>query len=153
MERKIRKAKTGDVKEIKNLVNRFARQELMLPRSLEETYDQLRDFFVCRGGDDHLLACGALHVSWKEMGEIRSLAVAEDAQAQGIGTRLVEACLDEAPQLGISRVFTLTRTPEFFHRLGFSDYPKEQLPHKVWSDCLKCPRFPDCDEVCLMIEL
>jgi len=152
MERKIRKATTGDVEEIKDLVNRYARQDLMLPRSLEETYDQLRDFFVCRG-NHYLLGCAALHVSWQEIGEIRSLAVAENAQDEGIGTRLVKACLNEAPQLGISRVFTLTRTPEFFHRLGFSDYPKKQLPHKVWSDCMKCPHFPDCDEVCLMIEV
>jgi len=152
MEPTICKASTDDVEDIKELVNRYARQELMLPRSLEETYDQLRDFFVCRA-EKRLVGCAALHVSWREMGEIRSLAVTEEAQGEGIGTRLVEACLEEAPRLGIRRVFTLTRTPEFFHRLGFSNYPKEQLPHKVWSDCMKCPHFPDCDEECLMIEV
>jgi amino-acid N-acetyltransferase len=152
MAREIRKARTGDVQDIKALVNRYAQRDLMLPRSLEETYDQLRDFFVCRSGD-RLVGCAALHVSWLEMGEIRSLAVEEDAQGDGIGTRLVNACLEEAPRLGVQRVFTLTRTPEFFQRLGFAEYPKDELPHKVWSDCLKCPHFPDCDEVCLMIEV
>ena len=152
MSNTIRKARTSDVEDIKALVNQYAQEDLMLPRSLEETYDQVRDFFVCRD-EEELLGCAALHVSWLEMGEIRSLAVTEDAQGRGLGTRLVNACLEEASQLGLQRVFTLTRTPDFFRRLGFAEYPKDELPHKVWSDCLKCPHFPNCDEICLMIEV
>jgi amino-acid N-acetyltransferase len=148
----IRKANVLDPKCIMDLVNRFASRELMLPLPLSETYDALRDFYVFEQ-DGRIVGCAALHVSWEGLGEVRSVAVAEEAQGSGVGTALVRACIEEARQLGMDRVFVLTYAPEFFSRFGFRRYPKEKLPHKIWTDCLKCPKFPNCDEVAMLVEL
>jgi amino-acid N-acetyltransferase len=148
----IEKAHIDDAPQILALVNHFADQQLMLPRSLNDVYECLRDFFVHKP-DGEVVGCAALHVSWQGLGEVRSLAVREDAQRQGAGTALVESCLEEARRLGMQRVFVLTYMPQFFERFGFSLYPKENLPHKVWADCLNCPRFPDCDELAMIKEL
>lgn len=148
----IEKARIDDPPDIVALVNRYASRELMLPRSLNDIYENLRDFFVWRE-DSEVLGCVALHVSWQGLGEIRSLAVAEKAQGRGIGRELVESCLQEADELGMERVFVLTYVPEFFARFGFERYPKENLPHKIWADCLNCPKFPDCDEVAMILEM
>jgi len=94
-----------------------------------------------------------LCISWEDLGEIRSLAVVEEAQGRGLGSKLVEACLAEAVELGLSRVFVLTLTREFFSRFGFRDIEKSQLPHKIWADCIHCPKFPDCDEIAMILEL
>ena len=146
------KARFDDAQVIVSVVNQFAAKELMLPRSLQDVYEHLRDFCVYREGE-RVLGCGALHICWEKLAEIRSLAVLEEAQRKGIGAALVEACLEEARALGAEKVFTLTYIPDFFRRFGFCDYPKEELPHKVWADCLKCPKFPNCDEQALIIEL
>ncbi len=148
----IEKARIGDPAEILALVNHYADQQLMLPCSLNEVYERLRDFFVWREGG-RILGCAALHISWQGLGEVRSLAVRDEAKERGIGRALVESCIAEARQLGMGRLFVLTYLPEFFERFGFSPYPKENLPHKVWADCLNCPRFPDCDEVAMIKEL
>jgi len=148
----IEKAHMNDPRDIRALVNHYASRELMLPRSLNDIYENLRDFFVWRE-DSEILGCAALHVSWQGLGEIRSLAVAEDAQGRGIGRELVKSCLREADELGMERVFVLTYVTEFFAALGFELYPKEKLPHKIWADCLHCPKFPDCDEVAMMLNL
>ncbi len=148
----VEKARIDDPPRIVALVNHYADRRLMLPRSLNETYESLRDFFVWRE-EGNLLGCAALHVSWQGLGEVRSLAVREDATGRGIGGRLVESCLDEARELGMHRVFALTYVPRFFERFGFQRYAKENLPHKVWADCLNCPKFPDCDEVALAVDL
>ena len=124
----------------------------MLPRPLNEVYENLRDFFVFEE-EARMVGCAALHVTWEGLGEIRSLAVDEEAQGRRIGARLVEECLEEARKLGMARVFVLTYTPPFFHALGFRDYPKEELPHKIWTDCLRCPKFPNCEEEALVINL
>ncbi len=148
----IQKARIDDPPKIVALVNAYANRELMLPRSLNDTYENLRDFFVSRSGDE-LTGCCALHVSWSGLGEIRSLAVREEATGRGIGSRLVRACLAEARELGMRRVFVLTYIPDFFRKFGFSEYAKEKLPHKVWADCLNCPKFPDCDEIAMARQL
>jgi amino-acid N-acetyltransferase len=148
----IRKANINDPPAIMEIVNAHAGKGLMLPRALNEIYENLRDFFLYEE-NARVLGCAALHVTWEGLGEIRSLAIVEEAQGHGIGRKLVETCLQEARQLGMSRVFALTYAPEFFHKLGFCDYPKENLPHKIWTDCLKCPKFPNCDEVALIIDL
>ncbi len=148
----IEKARIEDPPLILALINHYAAQELMLPRSLNDIYENLRDFFVWRDGSD-VRGCVALHVSWQGLGEIRSLAVAEEARRRGIGRRLVKSCLREAKDLGMKRVFVLTYQPEFFKRFGFRHHPKESLPHKIWADCLNCPKFPDCDEVALALDL
>jgi amino-acid N-acetyltransferase len=152
MSENIEKARIGDPPQIVALVNEYADRQLMLPRSLNDIYESLRDFFVCRL-EGRVVGCAALHVSWSGLGEIRSLAVGEEHTGEGIGQRLVQSCLDEAEELGMHRVFALTYIPEFFERFGFERYPKDELPHKVWADCLNCPKFPDCDEIAMILDL
>ncbi|MDH4320586.1 MAG: N-acetyltransferase [Desulfobulbaceae bacterium] len=151
----IRNARMEDIKAIYELLKYFADKGLLLGRSLSSLYDQLRDFKVYVEKDEageRVVGCGALHVCWENLAEIRSFAVAESHQGRGIGTELANACLDEAVSFGITRVFTLTYQPTFFKRLHFRDIDKNELPHKVWSDCIHCPKFPDCNEEALVWE-
>ncbi|RMG74335.1 MAG: N-acetyltransferase [Nitrospirae bacterium] len=149
----IRRAVISDVREIQSLINRFARKELMLPKSLNEIYENLRDYYVCRASSGAMLGVCALHILWEDLAEIRSLAVTERAQKHGIGKKLVSRCLKEARALGLKKVFVLTYSREFFQRMGFKEIEKSTLPQKIWSDCLKCHKFPDCDEFALIKEL
>ena len=148
----VEKAKVGDVAQIYQLINYFADKDEMLARSLSEIYENIRDFFIIREGE-RVIACAALHVSWSDLAEIKSLAVAETSQEQTIGTHLVEACFNEAKELGLPTIFCLTYKPAFFEKLGFSQVDKEKLPHKVWGECYRCPKFPNCDEVALIRHL
>ncbi len=145
----VRKATIKDIPQMHQLINYFADRGEMLGRSLSELYENIRDYFVI-GQGDRVIACAALHVSWSDLAEIKSLAVAEDSQNQGIGARLVEACLDEARELGVPTVFCLTYKPDFFEKFGFYQQDKMELPRKVWSECYCCPKFPNCDEVALI---
>lgn len=138
----------SDVRAIHTLLQVYADKGLLLGRSISSLYDQLRDFIVYDNGA--IQGVCSLHISWDNLAEIRSLAVASEVQGQGIGARLVRSCLDEAESLEISQVFVLTYQAGFFRRLGFADKEKHDLPHKIWSDCLHCPKFPDCDEEALM---
>ncbi len=149
----IRKAKIGDVRAIHSLLNHFADQGLLLPRSLSELYDSLRDYAVYETPAGEVGGVVALHICWEDLAEVRSLAVAESCQAKGVGRSLVEFCLTEAIALGIYKVFTLTYQSAFFEKLGFNVVDKAQLPHKIWADCVKCPKFPNCDESALLMEL
>jgi amino-acid N-acetyltransferase len=149
---KIRKAAITDVKDIQKLVNEFARREEMIPRSINELYENLRDFFVAEE-DGAITGVCALHVLWDDLAEIRSLAVHKESQGTGIGSRLVRRCLADAKKLGISRVFALTYRPTFFRQIGFTDIDKASLPQKIWGDCIRCPKFPECDEHALIITL
>lgn len=144
-----RKPTLADVRAIQTLINRNANRQIMLPRSLHDVYELLRDFIVCEAAGQVVGVC-ALHVTWEDLGEIRSLAVEEAFQKRGIGSRLVKKCLAEARHLGMKKVFTLTYVPDFFRPLGFEDVDKATLPHKVWADCIKCHHFPDCNEVSLL---
>ncbi len=155
----IRNARMGDVKKIYNLLQYFAEKDLLLGRSLSSLYDQLRDFNVYVEETDEspteqgeLIGVCALHICWENLAEIRSLAVTDGYQNKGIGKQLVEKALSEAGSYGINRVFTLTYQPDFFRRLGFKDIDKSELPHKVWSDCIQCSKFPDCNEEALIWE-
>jgi len=148
----VEKAKIRDAPQMHQLINYFADKGEMLARSLSEIYENIRDYFVVRQGE-RVIACAALHVSWSDLAEIKSVAVAEDSQEQGIGAQLVEACLKEAGELGIPTVFCLTYKPGFFEKLGFSQLDKMELPHKVWGECYRCPKFPNCDEVALIYHL
>ena len=145
----VEKAKINDVPQIHQLINYFADRDEMLARSLSEIYENIRDYFVVRQGE-RITACAALHVSWADLAEVKSLAVAEESQQQGIGARLVEACLREAKGLDIPTVFCLTYQPAFFEKFGFSQVDKMELPRKIWTECYRCPKFPDCDEVALI---
>ena len=146
---KLDRAKVRDAAAMHQLINWFAGQGEMLPRALSEIYEDIRDFFVARDGDK-VIACSALHVNWIDLAEIRSLAVDEKSQNQGIGSSLVQACLNEANELGLPSVFCLTRRPAFFEKRGFHLIDKAELPHKVWAECYRCPKFPNCDEVALI---
>jgi len=148
----VEKARISDVTQMRELINYFADKDEMLPRPLSEIYENIRDYFVVKQGE-RVIACAALHVSWSDLAEIKSLAVAEDSQEQGIGAQLVEACLGEARELGITTVFCLTYKPGFFEQCSFSQVEKTELPHKVWGECYRCPKFPNCDEVALIYHL
>ena len=150
---KIRKAKISDVPAIHGLLSHFAEKGFLLPRSLSDLYDHLRDYAVFEDRAGEIIGTVALNVSWEDLAEIRSLAVREDFQAKGLGSRLVEHCLSDAITLGIYRVFTLTYQPGFFRKLGFNTVDKAVLPHKIWADCIHCPKFPNCDETALLIEM
>lgn len=151
----IRKAFVGDAKPIHKLLGYYADKGLLLPRSLSELYDHLRDFYIIE--DNHqghsIVGVCALGICWEDLAEIRSLAIAEGHQGKGFGSQLVEICLKEAASLGLKKIFTLTYIPDFFVRLGFREVEKSVLPHKIWADCLKCAKFPDCDEMAMVIEL
>jgi len=145
----VEKARIKDVPQIHQLINYFADRGEMLARSLSEIYENIRDYFVVTESE-RVIACAALHVSWADLAEVKSVAVAEDSQQQGIGAQLVEACLRESKELGIPTVFCLTYQPAFFEKFGFSQVDKMELPRKVWTECYRCPKFPDCDEVALI---
>ena len=146
---KVDNAKVGDADSIHRMINHFADKGDILPRALSEIYENIRDFFVVRNAGE-VVACAALHITWLDLAEIRSLVVEEKSQKQGIGSSLVQACLDEAKAMGIPAVFCLTRVPAFFEKLGFKLVDKAELPRKVWGECYRCPKFPNCDEVALI---
>ena len=123
----------------------------MLPRALSELYENIRDFYIIREGDE-VVACVALHISWSDLAEVRSLAVSENRHTRGIGSLLIQACIKEASSLGIPRLFCLTYKPGFFEKAGFKQVDKQELPRKVWNECYRCPKFPNCDEVALVYD-
>ncbi|MBU1727453.1 MAG: N-acetyltransferase [Candidatus Omnitrophica bacterium] len=145
----IRKAKIEDIKQIQKLINAFAKQDLMLARSLNELYENLRDFWVYVEAKK-VIGCAALHISWDDLAEIKSLAVAKNKQRKGIGKELVLTCLNEAKEMGVKRAFVLTYKPDFFKRLGFKRIKNAELPHKIWVECIKCCKFPNCQEIALL---
>ena len=161
----IRRATLGDVPVIHSLVNHWARKGSLMPRSVSDLCDELREFFVYEL-DGQIVGCGALHLTLTDatlrsgaslrstsLAEIRSVAVAENYLRRGIGTAIVEACLADAGTLQVPRLFVLTIVPEFFERFGFCRVPRETFPHKISAECINCPRFPDCKEVAMALEL
>jgi amino-acid N-acetyltransferase len=150
----IRKATMKDVKPIQKLLEHYAQKGLLLPRSLSELYGYLRDYYVfIPDGREEIGGVCALHLCWEDLAEIKSLAVDESHTGQGIGTQLVEACLSEAITLGLYKIFALTYRVDFFNKFGFREVDKSLLPHKIWSDCLKCVKFPECDELAVLLEV
>ncbi len=148
----IRKAQVTDVKNIQKLLMTFANRGDMLPRSLSELYESIRDFYVVEE-DGLLLGASALHIVWEDLAEVRSVAVMEDSGRKGIGSLLVQECIAEARAIGLRRIFCLTYKPDFFAKHGFCLVDKSELPHKVWGDCIKCAKFPDCDENAMILDL
>ena len=148
----IRHARIPDARDIHQLLLIYAKDGQLLGRSLADIYETIRDFYVYEE-DGKVLGVGALEICWEDLAEVRSLAVVPGQQGKGIGRQIVQCCLDEARELGIKRVFALTYQPDFFKRLGFHDIEKSELPQKIWGACLKCVKFPDCDELALAIEL
>lgn len=148
----LRKARLSDAENMYHLVNSYAEGGLMLSRPRSMLYECIRDFVVVEI-DGKIAGLSSLHILWEDLAEVRALAVREDVKKQGIGRQLVEYCLQEARDLGLPRVFTLTYQPDFFRKMGFSVISKENMPQKVWKECINCPKFPNCDEVCMEIRL
>ncbi|HCJ67639.1 MAG TPA: N-acetyltransferase [Elusimicrobia bacterium] len=148
----IRKAKVTDVGEIQKLINYYAEQKEMLPRSLNELYENIQDFFVDEK-NGKIIACAALHVVWEDLAEIKSLAVKLEYKKHGLGAKLVKKCLQQAKSLRVKKVFVLTFKPQYFKQFGFKELSREKLPHKIWSECIRCHLFPDCKEIALLINL
>jgi amino-acid N-acetyltransferase len=149
----IRQATIADAEQIQRLINQFADEGRLLARSLSEIYDNLRDFSVYEGGDHQIAGVSALHISWEDLAEIRSLAVMIEERKKGIGGQLIAACLEQARQLGVKRVFLLTAIPTYFERAGFRVVDRAVLPHKIWGDCIRCVKFPECDETAMILDL
>jgi amino-acid N-acetyltransferase len=145
----IRTATVEDIKTIQQILEYYADKGLLLPRSLNDLYDNLRDFIIFQE-EDNISGVSSLHVCWDDLGEIRSLAVLPPQTKRGIGRQLVGVCETEALKLGLKRVFTLTYQEKFFAGLGYKVIDKGKLPHKVWGECLKCVKFPDCDEIAMI---
>ena len=148
----IRPAKIKDVEEIVKLVNYYADLGQMLARPLTQVYTAIRDYVVIEE-DDHVIGCGALHVVWADIGEVRTLAIMPEKTRLGLGRMIVEQLIQNARELELPQIFTLTYKPDFFEKLGFKRMEKKDLPHKIWKDCLNCPKFPDCDEIALLLNL
>jgi len=151
----IRKARIGDVKTIHRLINLSAGKGEMLPRSLMDIYNSLRDFFVYYDEDKSaVIGICAMNIIWENLAEVRSLFVAENHRKKGIGKQLVDACIAEAITLELFRIFSMTYKKEFFVRLGFREVDRTTLPQKIWSDCFHCSKYPDyCDETAMIVEL
>ncbi len=146
----IRAAGVSDVRAMADLANSFAERGLMLHRSHAELYERVRDFYVAVDGDE-VVGVGGLRVMWANLAEVYTLAVSETAQGKGVGKRLVEAVVEEARRLGVSRVFSLTYERAFFERCGFRVVDRHaNLPLKVWSECVRCPKNQACDEIAML---
>ncbi|MBU1086636.1 MAG: N-acetyltransferase [Candidatus Omnitrophica bacterium] len=148
----IRKITVKDAAAVQVLINKNSKLHAVLPRSLNDIYENLRDFFVYHE-DNNILGCCALHITWDNLAEIRSLIVDESIREKGVGSQLVDACCSEAKQLKVKKIFLLTAKPDFFKKLGFKIIDKAELPHKIWNDCLNCIQFPECNEDAMVREI
>ena len=148
----LRKANVHDVPGITALINETAQKGLVLPKSLNQVYQNIRDFVIYEE-NGQIVGCGALHVLWEDLAEVRSLVVDENHRRKGIGGKVVAVLLEQARELGVPRVFALTYQKKFFKALGFQVVDKETLPHKIWADCIDCVKFPHCDETAVILEL
>ncbi len=149
---KLRKATVKDARNIYSLIIEYSKKGLLLERTLSNIYDNIRDFFILEDKKE-IVGIGSLHVCWEDLGEIRSLCVKEKFLKKGYGSQLVKACLEDAKKLMLKKVFVLTYNVEFFKNRGFKIIDKRELPHKVWAECVNCPKFPECDEIAMMIEI
>ena len=145
----IRSAKISDVKAINALISSYAERDRMLFRSMADIYENLQAFTVAEA-DGSVVGCCVLEVIWSNLAEIKSLAVDQTKKEKGIGRMLVTAAIEQAVRLGVPKVFALTLEPDFFEKLGFEKVEKETLPMKVWSDCAKCPKQQNCDEIAVI---
>jgi amino-acid N-acetyltransferase len=150
----LRKAAITDIKIIHQFLLKASEEGLLLPRPLSDLYNHVREFFVFDDANNGRMAgCSALSVIWEDIAEVRSLFVHKDYRRLGLGGRLVQACLEEAVSFGLNKIFTLTYQEDFFRQAGFKVIKKEVLPNKIWADCINCAKFPDCDEIAMLLEL
>jgi len=148
----IRSAKISDAKAINVLINSYAERDRMLFRSLADIYENLQTFIVAEL-DETIVGCCALEVIWADLAEIKSLAIDQIYKGKGIGRELVAEAVEQAARLGVPKVFALTLEPAFFEKSGFAIVEKEALPMKVWSDCARCPKQQNCDEIAVIKEV
>jgi amino-acid N-acetyltransferase len=151
----IRKARLADVNEMHRMINGYAETQLMLPKTQLQLFEHLRDYSVAAeaSAPNHLLGCGALHIYWENLAEIRATAVAPGMTRKGIGTVLVDRLIAEARQMEIEQVFLFTYEPKFFHRFGFIQVEHNAMPLKVYNECFNCPKFNQCDEIAMVLHL
>ncbi len=149
----IRKAHINEVPEIRRFLAEFTLDGGILPRTLADLYGQLRDYYVYRDGQGPIVGLAALHICWAGLAEIRSVAVTPDSRGRGIGSSLVQTCISEARTLGLSEIFVLTLAPDFFKPFGFKIVDRNDLLPIVWADCVNCVKFPDCDEIPMVLNL
>ena len=149
-----RKPTFADVDEIYDLIAGYASQGLMLPKPHSILYETLREFVVAEEiASKKIVGVGALHLTWNELAEVRSMAVHEDFSRRGLGSAIVKKLLAEGREVGVTKFFTLTYRPEFFKSLGFELTTKESLPHKIWKECIDCPKFAHCDEIAMTLSV
>ena len=144
-----RKAKMSDIEKIAALINYYAEKGAMLPRTIPFMYQRLREYTLIEDNGT-IIAVGSLHILWSDLAEICSLAVRPENVCNGLGSSLVERLIQESRELEIKNIFTLTYQPVFFEKCGFTRIDKENLPQKVWTECINCPKFPNCDEIALI---
>ncbi len=150
----IRKAVLDDVSAIHALLQYYNKRGELLARPMHKLYDHLRDFWVFENPDEKkVIGCCALQFCWEQLAEIRSLAVDPDHTGKGIGSTLTERAIQEAVYFNVKDLFTLTYRPTFFEQFEFSEVDKNDLPIKVWSDCIGCVSFPNCDEIAMIKKL
>ena len=142
----MKKARIKDGPEIQRIINLYAKEGKMLQRPILEIYENIRDFFVLRQGGK-ISGVAALSICWDDLAELRSVAVIKSRLKKGLGKKLIQRCMKEAKELGIKKVFVLTYIPDYFMKFGFKEVDRAELPHKIWKDCVNCPKFPDCGEV------
>lgn len=147
-----RKANLSDAEEILALINYFAEKGLMLPRTRNTLYEGIREFVVAVD-ENKIIGTGSLHIIWNDLAEIRALAVDHNYHGKGVGRRIVEILLKEARSLQCPKLFTLTYQVDFFEHIGFKLVDKEDMPHKVWKECINCVKFPNCDENAMILDL
>ncbi len=150
---RVDRPRTGDVPQMRRLIAEEAATNELLPVSDEELYEGLRDFFVARTSDGKPVGTAAIHVYTWELAEVRSYVVSTPWRGHGVGRLLLEAVIAEARSVGVKKLFAMTRKPDLFSRFGFVRVDQQSLPHKVWKDCLKCPKLLDCDEIAVQLEL
>jgi len=151
----IRKARTADVNDMFRMINHYAEQQRMLPKTQLQLYENLRDYSVAveASAPHRTLGCGALHIYWENLAEIRALAISPGLTGRGIGTYLVEKLLNEAREMNIEQVFVFTYEPRFFSRFGFIQVEHRTMPLKVYNECFHCPKFNKCDELAMVLHL
>lgn len=148
----IRSARPTDAQAIHNIIEVYASERMMLPRTLMQIYENIRDYSVAEDSGI-VVGVGALHYFWEDLAEVRALAVARSHQQFGIGKQIVHHLIEEARSMGLARVFAFTYVPVFFERLGFEQVPHSSLPLKVWKDCINCSFFNDCNEIAMIKKL
>ena len=146
-----RKPNFDDIEEIFNLINDYATEGVMLPKSRSTLYETIREIIVAVDEENKVIGVGALHVVWNELAEVRSMAVNREYTRHGIGAEIVKRLIDEGKTFGVKKFFTLTYKPGFFQTLGFHTITKDELPHKIWRECIDCPKFPNCDEIAMIL--